>query len=149
MTACAIDAVEFEFVIDQGSCEEAFELGDAHFLDIFEDHVVGDQFDSGIDIGAGEAEVEHHFLGHFRPELIVSVEANASIGIDGESAWFAYIVKEDGEDEGCGYGGWEEAEHDSRVDEDIAFGVELGWLLASFEIFDFGKDLSEEPALIE
>ena len=149
MAACAIDAVEFEFVIDQGACEESFEFGDAHFLDVFEDHVVRDQFDGGVDLGAGEAEVEHDFFGHFRPELVVSVESNASIRIHGESARFAYVVKENGKDEVWRYGGREEAEHYSRVDEDIAFGVELGWLLASFEIFHFGKDLSEETTLIE
>ncbi len=146
----AVDAVEFEFVVDEGAGEEAFEGGGAHLLDADEVHVIGDGGGGGFDDVVGVFEAAKDGVGHFGAEFVVAIEADAAgVGVGGLGGGFGDVVKEDGEDEGEG-GVWRElGEHEAGVDKDIAFGVELRGLLAALEVEDFRKDLGHEAGMNE
>lgn len=146
----AVDAVEFEFVVDVGAGEEAFEGGGAHLLDADEVHVIGDGGGGGFDDVVGVFEAAKDGVGHFGTEFVVAIEADAAgVGVGGLGGGFGDVVKEDGEDEGEG-GVWRElGEHEAGVDKDIAFGVELRGLLAALEVEDFWEDLGHEAGMDE
>lgn len=96
----AVDAVEFEFVFDVGTGEEAFEGGSAHLLDADEVHVVGDGGGGGFDDVVGVFESAEDGIGHFGAEFVVAIEADAAgVGVDGLGGGFGDIMKENGEDE--------------------------------------------------
>lgn len=146
----AVDAVEFEFVVDVGAGEEAFEGGGAHLLDADEVHVIGDGGGGGFDDVVRVFEAAKDGVGHFGTEFVVAIEADAAgVGVGGLGGGFGDVVKEDGEDEGEG-GVWREfGEHEAGVDKDVAFGVELRGLLAALEVEDFGQDLGHETGMNE
>lgn len=146
----AVDAVEFEFVVDVRAGEEAFEGGGAHLLDADEVHVIGDGGSGGFDDVVGVFEAAKDGVGHFGAEFVVAIEADAAgVRVDGLGGGFGDVVKEDGEDEGEG-GVWRElGEHEAGVDKDIAFGVELRGLLAALEVEDFGQDVGHEAGMDE
>ena len=146
----AVDAVEFEFVVDKGAGEEAFEGGGAHLLDADEVHVIGDGGGGGFDDVVGVFEAAKDGVGHFGAEFVVAIEADAAgVGVDGLGGGFGDVVKEDGKYEGEG-GVWRElGEHEAGVDKDVAFGVELRGLLAALEVEDFRKDVGHEAGMDE
>lgn len=144
---CAIDAVEFHFEGEGGSGHEAFEFGGAHLLDVHELHVAGDHVGGGVDDGVGVFEAGKDFMGHFRAEGVVAVEAESSVWVDGLGGRFGDVVKEGGEAEFERCVGCEHVEHDTGVDVNVAFGVPFGWLFAADEGDDFGEEVVDDRGI--
>lgn len=145
----AIDAVKFHFFGKGGASHEAFEAGDAHVLNVFEDHVVLNHFDRVGEEVVGEAEAAHEGFGHACADRFVAVEAKASGFVAGLGGRFADVVKENRKNKGEGNGFGKEAEHKAGVNVHIAFGVEFGGLLAAFERGDFGEDFVKKAGGIQ
>ena len=96
----AVDAVEFEFLVEVGCGHEALEFGGAHILDVHELHVAVDGVDGGVDDVVGEAVAAEDVSGHFGTESVVAVEADPVLcGIVGVGGGFGDVVEEDGKDE--------------------------------------------------
>lgn len=138
----AIDAVEFEFEGKGRAGHESFQFGDAHALDVHVIHVLPDHFGDRFDGIVGETKAAQDGFGHFRAHAVVAVEADAAVIIDRAGGGFGDVVEQDGPDEILRSVGREQAEHDPRVGPDIAFGMELGRLIASPQ----GEHLREDHA---
>lgn len=146
----AVNAMQGEFVIEGGAGHEAAQLGGAHLFHVLEDHVVLHGDDGGLDDLVGEFHAAHDLAGLFGTEFVVTVEADAAcVGVARLRGRFGDVVEEDAHDQRQRDLGGQQAEHEARVDEDVALGVELRWLLAALENEDLGEELLHEAAVDE
>ena len=93
MRALAIHAVEFEFVVDRWSSEEALERGDAHVLNILEGHVVFHPGHGCLRFGVGKPQPREDFFRHRGADRFVTVEPNAAGLVDVERWRLADVVE--------------------------------------------------------
>src|ERR1051326_3115815 len=126
--------------------QHALERAFAHFVDVLEAHVIGDQRHHLVDLRIGESEAAEDLAGDSFAELDVAVEANA-VG-DAEGSRLADVVQQDAEGE-FGRRRPQAFQHDQRMSPDIAFGMKLGRLLDAFHGGDFGENIAEQTGFIE
>ena len=150
VAAHAIELVEKQLVGEVGARHETFEFRYAHLLHIFENHVLIHSFNSGVDLFPGKPEPLHQCGCHPGAELVVAAKTNPALGgVKAECARFADIVEKNGEYQRQTRLFWRQFEHQSRVNKDIAFRVELWGLLAAFKSGQFWKNRMHKAALIE
>ncbi|MDD5200171.1 MAG: hypothetical protein PHC88_10265 [Terrimicrobiaceae bacterium] len=149
MARCAIDAVQLEFVLHRLAGEETPELRDPHLPDVLERHVISHQRVGRVDVGIGKAQPRQDPAREFGAYGFVAVESNAPRPVALESRRFSDVVEQDAERQRKRRGGRQQAEHDARVDEYVALGMEFGWLLAALERLDLGQQLAQQSALVE
>ena len=149
MRTLAIHAVEFEFVVDRWPGEEALERGDAHVLNILEGHVVFHPHDRRLRFRVRKPQPREDFFRHRGADRFVAVEPNAASLIDKESRWLADVMEQNRKHERRGNLLGKQRKHEARVNKDIALGVEVGWLFATFQRLDLGEQDGEQTGLIE
>ena len=149
----AIEAVQFELVGEGGRADQAAELGWAHFVGIGDAHVAGDDRANVVDEGVGSAQALQDGAGHVRADGGVVFEAPAlrAVGQRGEirGGRLADVVQEDGQREAQGRVFGHGIEHEFRMREDVAFGVEFGGLFHADERLDFGQDFLEQSSVAQ
>ena len=149
----AVEPVQFELVFEEGGSQQAAELGCAHFGGIGQAHVAGDD---GADV-VGErvrgAQPLQNGAGHVGADGGVAFEAPAR-GAVGErdqrgGGRLADVVQQDGEREPQRRVRRQRVEHELRMREDIALGVEFGGLFDAGQSFDFGQDCLEQSGVAQ
>ena len=115
-----------------------------------------DEADDGVGQVVGRAETPEDGVGHVCADGGVFAEGPAGRAVGAREkggGWgLADVVEEDGEGEAegtAGAGRGEGVEHDARVDEHVAFGMELGGLFDADHGGDFGEELREEAGVEE
>jgi hypothetical protein len=88
----AVDAVEFEVLVEGGQTEEFFQSGLVHALYLSETHVMVDEGENLIGVVVREAETAEDLGGHFYSDIDVAVETDA-VGRDAEGGRLADVVE--------------------------------------------------------
>ena len=112
-------------------------------------HVAADHCGDVVDHMVRVAQAAEDRDGHFRAEGVVAVEADAPVLIDGAGGRFGDVVKQRGEAEFERRVVGEHVEHDHRVDEDIALGMEFRRLIAADGVQQLRQEVFDQPGVHE
>ena len=149
MAAFAIDPVQFQLVVKGRSRHKTLQLRESHVWDVLENHVLLDHFDGRLDFSAGKSEASHNRLGHLCTDAVVLVEADSAGFIHCRRDRFAYIVKQDGQDQRDRNFLWKQLQHQPGMHEHVAFGMKLFRLQHAFHRFQLGQNRAHQAAGVE
>ena len=99
MAARAIDPVQLQLVVKRGPRHEPFQFGHTHPWNIFENHVLTNHFDGGVNLRPGKTEPFHDLLRHLRAHAIVGVEANSASFVHARGRRFRDVMEKNAENE--------------------------------------------------
>ena len=123
-----------------------FSFATRMFGHVFENHVLPDRFDRGVDFGARKSQALHDRFGHFRADAIMAVETDPAGLVDRAGRRLADIVKENAENERKRNLVRQKLEHQPGMLENVAFGMKLRRLLAPFHRLEFRQNHFHQAA---
>jgi len=145
--------VQFEFVGEGRPAEQAAQFGGPHPGCVGQAHVAGNDGADIVDQVGRRAEAFEDGAGDVGPDgrMVFKAPTLRAIGQGGVlgGGRFADIVQQDGQRQAQRRAGRQGVEHELRMGEDIAFGMELGRLFDAGHALDLGQDFLQKSGIAQ